>query len=129
MQSALRISVCECRLCKIEKVVSKREDNSRAQERLQIGFCCAYESCRARLRVNFSHCVSPRIRTENCEWDTIVQGDVSCTEELVASVQMICGGVGKALRTHFLCQRDSRAVRTQKMDGRKSTAELGTEEL
>ena len=81
------------------------------------------------MRVNFSHCVAPRIKTVNYEWDTIVQRDVSCTEELATSVQTISGGVGKALRTHFLYQRDSRAVRTQMVDGRRSTIELGTEEL
>ena len=81
------------------------------------------------MRVNFSHCVVPRIRTENYEWDTILEGDMSCIEELAALVQTICSGVGKALRTHFLCQRDSRAVRTQKVDGRKSNPELGTKEL
>ena len=105
------ISVCECRLCKVEKAISTREDNGRVQERLQIGFCCAYERCGARLRVNFNHRIAPRIRTVNCEWDTIVQGNVSCTEELVASVQTICSGVGKALHTHYLYQRDLRAVR------------------
>ena len=65
------------------------------------------------MRVNFIHSVAPRIRIVNCEWDTFVQGDVSCTVELTASVQTICSGVGKALRTQFLCQRDSRADRTQ----------------
>ena len=65
----------------------------------------------------------------NCEWDTILEGDVSCTEELAAAVQTICGGVGKALGTHFLYQRDSREVRTQKVEGRKSNPELGIEEL
>ena len=49
--------------------------------------------------MNFTHSVAPRIRTVNCEWNTFVQGDVSCTIELAASVQTICGGVGKALRT------------------------------
>ena len=129
LQSALRISVSECRLYKVEKAVNTREDNTRAQERMQIGFCCAYERGGARLRVNFSHCNAPRIPTVNCEWDTILEGDVSCTEELVASVQTICSSIGKALHTHFLCQRDSRAMRTQKVDGRKSNPKLGTEEL
>ena len=101
----------------------------RPRERVQIGFCCAYERCGAQLRVNFSHYVAPRIRTVNYEWDTILEGDVSCTKKLAASVQTICGGVGKALRTHFFCQRDSQAMRTQKVDGRKSNPELGTEEL
>ena len=39
-----------------------------------------------RLKVNFIHSVAPRIRTMNCEWDTSMQGDVSCTVELMASV-------------------------------------------
>ena len=72
------------------------------------------------MRVNFTHSVAPRIRSVNCEWDTSVQGDVSCTVEVAASVQTISGGVEKALHTHFLCQRDSRADRTQEVDGRNS---------
>ena len=65
----------------------------------------------------------------NYEWDTFVQGDVSCIVELAASVQTICSGVGKALRTYFLCQRDSRVDRTQQVNCGKLTAELGSEEL
>ena len=79
--------------------------------------------------MNFSHYVAPRIKTVNCEWDTILQGDVSCTKELAMSVQTICGNVGKALCTYFFCQCDLRAVRTQKVDGRKSNLEQGTKEL
>ena len=109
--------------------MSMREDNTRAQERLLICFCYAYKRYGAPLRVNFSHYVAPRIRTMNCEWDTILEGDVSCTKELAASVHTICGGIGKALHTHFLYQRDLRAVMTQKVDGRKLNPELGTEEL
>ena len=40
--------------------------------------------------MNFSHCVALRIRIVNCEWDTIVQGDVSCTEELEAALGRHC---------------------------------------
>ena len=81
--------------------MSTREGNARAQERVQIGFSCVYERSGARLGVNCSqcvaHCVAPRIRTLRCE--------LGSTEELVVSVQEICGGVerrcsgvGKALR-------------------------------
>ena len=62
--------------------------------------------------MNFSHNVAPRIKTVNYEWDTSVQRNVSCTVELVASVEMISGRVEKALHTYFHCQRDSRADRT-----------------
>ena len=52
-----------------------------------------------------------------------------CTEELAVSMQTICSSVGKALCTHFLCHRDSQAMRSQKVDSRKLNPELGTEEL
>ena len=100
--------------------MSMQEVNVRAQERLQIGFCCAYERCGARLSLSFSHYVALRIWSIKCEWDNIPKGEVSCSIELAASVQMFCSGIGKALRTHLLYQHDSPAERTQKVDGRKS---------
>ena len=44
VQSALRIVVSERRLCKVETVVSTQEGIARAQESVQIGFLCVYES-------------------------------------------------------------------------------------
>ena len=81
------------------------------------------------MRLNFSHSIAPRIRSINCEWNQILERDVNCSAELAVLVQMFYNGLGKALRRHFLCQHDSQAERTQKVDGKKSNRELGTEEL
>ena len=75
--------------------MSTREVNRRAQESLQIGFSYAYESCGVRLSLNFSYCVAPRIWFVNCEWDIILESNVSCSAELAASLQTFSAVLGR----------------------------------